>query len=82
MKHSLGCMANCNPRKYCKVQLEQTMVWRCPDCGHELTDLAAQLGDVAKDEVLELVEQILGYYCPGCSDFYGNDALRQQVLDV
>jgi uncharacterized protein with PIN domain len=58
------------------------MVWHCPDCGHELTNLAEQLEEDVTGEVLESIDQILGYYCPGCRDFYDNDELSQQILDV
>lgn len=80
--YGLCCQANCNPRKYCKVQLEETMSWHCPSCGSELEDLAGQLKEraAAEDDVLKAVNRILGYYCKSCGDFYGNDSLKESAM--
>jgi hypothetical protein len=51
----------------------------CPDCGHELVDVAQTLqeGHVENDkDVLDSVNEILGYYCSDCGDFYNPQELK------
>jgi hypothetical protein len=51
----------------------------CPDCGHELVDVAETIQqDLVENDkdVLESVSEILGYYCSDCSDFYNATDLK------
>lgn len=50
----------------------------CPDCGYELYDMAQELGhdpDVGSD-ALDLFNEIVGYYCSSCNDFYSPGELQ------
>jgi hypothetical protein len=57
----------------------------CPDCGHDLVDVADTLRQnlaaekEESEDVLKSVNEILGYYCSDCSDFYRPDELNTHV---
>jgi len=53
--------------------------WNCPFCGSELDNVAEQLKEhaIVEGDVLGVVDQIFGYYCSDCDDFYGNDSLKE-----
>lgn len=54
----------------------------CPDCGDELQDIARQLKqdpNIGNDEV-DLFNQVVGYYCGTCEDFYSIDELEGSYL--
>lgn len=49
----------------------------CPDCGYELQDMARELRQDPNigNEALDLFNEIIGYYCSSCNDFYSPDEL-------
>ncbi|GEM_PF-7004530 len=58
------------------------MGWNCPSCGSELNNVAEQLKELApvEDDMLGTMDQVFGYYCSGCSDFYDSDSLKKQIM--
>ena len=54
--------------------------WNCPSCGDDLHDMEQQVGEQADETSLDVLDDLLRYYCESCNDFYGTESLKDKVL--
>jgi hypothetical protein len=42
--------------------------------------MVQQVGERADETSLEVLDDLLRYYCESCDDFYGSESLKDKVL--